>query len=183
MFAEISAVIGILNTVNSAISTLKESRANAQDAASLLGKFGDATNKLNQWEKKTKLKRPLTAKEAMDLTLARRKIEQVDRELKDACLMMGCADVYNEMKRVQYESEQAHKKYMRGIEIKRRKRRKAFEQYMTAFGIVIILVAFCAISYGGYRAYLNYKISTTKDRLELIKEQKRNMRKCGRVEC
>ena len=72
---------------------------------------------------------------------------------------------------------------MRGIEIKRRKRRKAFEQYMTAFGIVIILVAFCGISYGGYRAYVGYKISTTKERLELIREQERNMRQCGRVKC
>ena len=54
MFAEISAILGILNTVNSAISTIKEANGNAADAASILGKFSDANLRLNAWEKKTK---------------------------------------------------------------------------------------------------------------------------------
>ena len=88
MFAELAAIGSALSAINSAISTLKESKQNAEDAASLLGKFGNTTQRLDKWEKKTKSKRPLTPKEAMDLSLQRRKIKQTENKLKDHLLMI-----------------------------------------------------------------------------------------------
>ncbi len=183
MFAEISAILGILNTVNSAISTIKEANGNAADAASILGKFSDANLRLNAWEKKTKVKRPLTPKEAMDLTLARRKIEATDRALKDACLMSGCADVYQEMKRVQWESEQNHKKYMQNVIAKRRARRKKMEQYTIAIGLVIIVILGSVVGWGGYKAYSKYENNSEKNRLSAAQERQKNIRQCGRSKC
>ena len=99
MFAELAAIGSALSAINSTISTLKESKANASDAVSLLSKFGAASSKLDKWEQKTKSKRPLTPKEAMDLSIHRRKIKMQEQQIKDKCLMSGCADVYHEAQR------------------------------------------------------------------------------------
>ena len=67
MFAELAAITSAISAINNTIATFKEGKANAQQAASLLGKFSTTAQKLDDWEKKKKLKRPLTPKEAMDL--------------------------------------------------------------------------------------------------------------------
>ena len=57
MFAELAAITSAISAINQTISTFKEGKANAQQAASLLGKFGTTAQKLDDWEKKKKLKR------------------------------------------------------------------------------------------------------------------------------
>ena len=104
MFAELAAIGAALNAVNGVIQTLRDTQANASDAAKLLGKFSDTATKLDRWEKKTKLKRPLSTKEAMDLSIHRRKIKQAERDIKDICLMAGCIDVYREAMRIRAQS-------------------------------------------------------------------------------
>ena len=55
MFAELAAITSAISAINQTISTFKEGRANAQQAAALLGKFGTTAQKLDDWEKKKKL--------------------------------------------------------------------------------------------------------------------------------
>jgi hypothetical protein len=75
MFAELAAITSAISAINNTIATFKEGKANAQDAAALLGKFGSTAQRLDDWERKKKLKRPLTPKEAMDLSIKRREIK------------------------------------------------------------------------------------------------------------
>ena len=60
MFAELAAITSAISAINQTIATFKEGRANAQDAAALLGKFGTTAQKLDDWERKKKLKRRRT---------------------------------------------------------------------------------------------------------------------------
>ena len=66
MFAELAAITSALGAINSAVSTFKEASANTQDVSSLIGKFSGASERLDEWEKKKKLKKPLTAKYKSD---------------------------------------------------------------------------------------------------------------------
>ena len=108
MFAELAAIGSALSAINSAVATYKETKANAQDAARLLGKFSETSAKLDKWEKKTKLKRPLTPKEAMDLSIQRRKIKNTETQIKDICLMSGCIDIWQDAQRIRAQSENEH---------------------------------------------------------------------------
>ena len=51
MFAELAAITSAISAINQTISTFKEGKANAQEAAALLGKFGTTAQKLDDWEK------------------------------------------------------------------------------------------------------------------------------------
>ena len=115
MFAELAAIGSALSAINSTISTMKESAANAEDAVGLLSKFSSANQKLDDWEKKKKLKRPLTQKEAMDLSLQRRKIKNTEQQIKDVLLMSGLADVWHESERIRKQSQLDHQKYIAEI--------------------------------------------------------------------
>ena len=55
MFAELAAITSAISAINNTIATFKEGKANAQQAASLLGKFSTTAQKLDDWEKKKKL--------------------------------------------------------------------------------------------------------------------------------
>ena len=105
MFAELAAIGSALSAINSAVSSYKETKANAQDAARLLGRFSETSEKLDKWEKKTKRKRPLTQKEAMDLSIHRRKIKNVETQIKDICLMSGCIDIWQDAQRIRVQSQ------------------------------------------------------------------------------
>ena len=60
MFAELAAITSAISATNNTIATFKEGKANAQDAAALLGKLSNTAQRLDDWERKKKLKRPLT---------------------------------------------------------------------------------------------------------------------------
>ena len=71
IFETLAGAAAALSAVNSTIDVLKQSKANAQDVGKLLASFGEAAGKLDSYEAKTKKKRPLTPKEAMQLSLHR----------------------------------------------------------------------------------------------------------------
>ena len=103
MFAELAAITSAISAINNTIATFKEGKANAQQAAQLLGKFGTTAQKLDDWEKKKKLKRPLTPKEAMDLSIKRREIKNIERKIKDHLMMAGMSDVWRDDERIRKE--------------------------------------------------------------------------------
>ena len=183
MFAELAAIGSALSAINSTIATLKESKQNAEDAAGLLGKFSQSAQGLDKWEKKKNSKRPLTPKEAMDLSIQRRKIKDTENKLKDHLLMMGMSDVWRESERIRKQSEKEHQQYLKDIHKKRKIRKKKIEERLTAAFIVFSLVFLCFCGWYIYEAVQKKRIETVKERLEQAKERQRNMRKCGRFKC
>ena len=183
MFAELAAIGSALSTINSLVSQYKETKANAQDAARLLGKFSETSAKLDKWEKKTKLKRPLTPKEAMDLSIQRRKIKNTETQIKDICLMSGCIDIWQDAQKIRAQSEKEHQQYLKTVHIKRQKRRKKIRQISIVVLIVVFIVTLGVTGYGSKWLYEQYKIQEAKQELKQKRKILRNIRECGRQKC
>ena len=183
MFAELAAIGSALSTINGLVSTYKETKANAQDAARLLGKFSETSAKLDKWEKKTKSKRPLTAKEAMDLSIHRRKIKNVETQLKDICLMSGCIDIWHDAQRIRAQSEKEHQQYLKTVHIKRKERQRKVRAVMVVILIVTFTVTLAVTGYGSKWLYEQYKIQEAKQELKEKRRILRNIRECGRQKC
>ena len=183
MFAELAAIGSALSTINSLVSQYKETKANAQDAARLLGKFSETSAKLDKWEKKTKLKRPLTPKEAMDLSIQRRKIKNTETQIKDICLMSGCIDIWQDAQRIRAQSEKEHQQYLKTVHIKRQKRRKKIQQISIVVLIVVFTITLGVTGYGSKWLYEQYKIQEAKQELKQKRRILRNIRECGRQKC
>ena len=183
MFAELAAIGSALSTSNGLVSTYKENKANAQDAARLLGKFSETSAKLDKWEKKTKSKRPLTAKEAMDLSIHRRKIKNVETQLKDICLMSGCIDIWHDAQRIRAQSEREHQQYLKTVHIKRKERQRKVRAVMVVILIVTFTVTLAVTGYGSKWLYEQYKIQEAKQELKEKRRILRNIRECGRQKC
>ena len=183
MFAELAAIGSALSAINSAVATYKETKANAQDAARLLGKFSETSAKLDKWEKKTKLKRPLTPKEAMDLSIQRRKIKNTETQIKDICLMSGCIDIWQDAQRIRAQSEKEHQQYLKTVHIKRQKRRKKIRQISIVVLIVVFTITLGVTGYGSKWLYEQYKIQEAKQELKQKRRILRNIRECGRQKC
>lgn len=183
MFAELAAIGSALSTINSLVSQYKETKANAQDAARLLGKFSETSAKLDKWEKKTKLKRPLTPKEAMDLSIQRRKIKNTETQIKDICLMSGCIDIWQDAQRIRAQSEKEHQQYLKTVHIRRQKRRKKIRQISIVVLIVVFTITLGVTGYGSKWLYEQYKIQEAKQELKQKRKILRNIRECGRQQC
>ena len=183
MFAELAAIGSALSAINSAVATYKETKANAQDAARLLGKFSETSAKLDKWEKKTKLKRPLTPKEAMDLSIQRRKIKNTETQIKDICLMSGCIDIWQDAQRIRAQSEKEHQQYLKTVHIKRQKRRKKIRQISIVVLIVVFTITLGVTGYGSKWLYEQYKIQEAKQELKQKRKILRNIREFGRQQC
>tara|TARA_B100001559_G_scaffold119231_1_gene100385 strand:+ start:511 stop:1062 length:552 start_codon:yes stop_codon:yes gene_type:complete len=183
MFAELAAITSAISAINQTIATFKEGRANAQDAAALLGKFGTTAQKLDDWEKKKKLKRPLTPKEAMDLSIKRREIKNIETKIKDHLMMAGMSDVWREAERIRKQSEKDHLQYLKDIHKKRKERQRKFQERATAAFIILALIFLGWCSWFIYEAIQERRLDSAKQRLEQAKERQRNIRKCGRYKC
>jgi len=183
MFAELAAITSAISAINNTIATFKEGKANAQQAAQLLGKFGTTAQKLDDWEKKKKLKRPLTPKEAMDLSIKRREIKNIERKIKDHLIMAGMSDVWKDAERIRKESERDHLQYLKDIHKKRKERNRKLKERATAAVIILSLLFLCWSGWFLYGAIKESRIEAAKQRIEQLKERQRNIRKCGRHRC
>ena len=136
MFAELAAITSAISAINNTIATFKEGKANAQEAAALLGKFSNTAQRLDDWEKKKKLKRPLTPKEAMDLSIKRREIKAVETKIKDHLMMMGMSDVWKDAERIRKQSEKDHQQDLKDIQKKRKERQQRMKDRLAVIFIV-----------------------------------------------
>ena len=183
MFAELAAITSAISAINNTIATFKEGRANAQEAAALLGKFSNTAQKLDDWEKKKKLKRPLTPKEAMDLSIKRREIKAVETKIKDHLLLMGMSDVRKDAERIRKQSEKDHQQNLKDIQKKRKERQQIMKDRLAVIFIV------CSLGFIGWSGWFLYealqeaRLDSANQRLEKAKESQRNIRKCGRYKC
>ena len=141
MIAEISAVIGTLNAVNSAVSTLKQSGSNAQSLGQALNRLATASKNIDQVKRQRKAGKVLTLQEATQLALAEKQIKDYERDLKDLCLVSGNAELYNRMKHLQAESKRALEEQERAERKKRVQRAQTMEDITVGVAIAAMLVA------------------------------------------
>jgi len=183
LFAELAAIGSALSTINGLVNQYKETKANAQDAARILGRFSETSDKLDKWEKKTKLRRPLTQKEAMDLSIQRRKIKNTETQIKDICLMSGCIDIWQDAQRIRAQSQREHEKYLKTVHLKRKQRQKKVRSVMVVVLIVIFTITLGVTGYGSKWMYEQYQLQQAKQKLKHNRKILRNIRECGRQKC
>ena len=111
MLAEVTAVIGALNAVNGAISTLKETKSNVDSISRVFGRVTQAASGLAEVEEKVRTgKLVLSTTDAMKISMAKKQVADYEKQLKDLFIYSGNGDMYNEMKKIQITSVQAAKK-------------------------------------------------------------------------
>lgn len=183
MLGELAGIVSAISAINSTISTLKEGKANADDVARLIGKFGTQQQKLDEFERKQKLKKPLTPQQAIQLSLARRNAANLQRQLKDLCLMAGAPEIWRDAERSLRESERAQAEFLKNIVAKRRARQQRIRGVSIAVFLVVSFVLIVGGSYTVYQGYLEAKRDALQTRAEKRREQLRNIRQCGRTKC
>ena len=123
MIAEISAIMGTLNAVNSAVSTLKQTSSNAQGLGNALHRLSVATTAIERVKQDQNNGGILSLADASKLALAEKQVVDFERELKDLCIFTGNGELYNRMKQLQAESK---RKMVRAeLNAKRNKHKRA----------------------------------------------------------
>ncbi len=142
MIAEISAILGTLNAVNSAVGTLKQTSANANSLGRALTRLGSASKAIEKVKAQRKAGKILSIQEATQLALAEKQLADYERELKDICYISGNAPLYNRMKQLQAESRQAVEKEQKAIKRKKLQRAQTLEDVglAVAIGVLVLLV-------------------------------------------
>ena len=141
MIAEISAVLGTLNAVNGAISTLRETKSNVDSLSRVFGRVTTAASSIAEVEAKAKSgKITLSQKDAMEIDMAKKRIADYDRQLKDIFLMTGNMQTYEEMKRLQATSVAAAKKRAARAKAQKNANKQEFVLYTKAIAISLLLV-------------------------------------------
>ena len=98
MLAEVTAVIGALNAVNGAISTLKETKSNVDSISKVFGRVTQAATGLAAVEEKVRTgKLVLSTTDAMKISMAKKQVADYEKQLKDLFIYSGNGDMYNEM--------------------------------------------------------------------------------------
>ena len=138
MIGEVAAVISALKLLNDGFNTLKESAGHAKSLQSLVGKWGEASEKYREVERAKA--GSMSYKEALAMESAKRQLENFDRQFKDICLIQGQGDLYFSVKNRMEESRLAHEKEVARIKIRKREIKKTMQIVGTvAFGWVAFM--------------------------------------------
>ena len=183
MFAELASIVSAISAINSTIATLKEGKANADDVARLIGRFGTQQQKLDQFERKQKLRKPLTPQAAIQLSLARRNANQAMRNLKDLCLMAGAPDIWRDAERSMRESERQQAQFLKDIVAKRRARKNKIHGISIAVFLVVSAFVIAGGAYVVFDGYQQAQRDKAKSALQNRRDVLRNIRQCGRGKC
>lgn len=140
MIAEISAILGTLNAVNSAVNTVKQTSSNAHSLGTALTRLGVASKAIDRVKAQKKAGKPLSIQDATKLALAEKQLADYERELKDICYISGNADLFNRMKQLQAESKQAIEKQEKAIKRKKIQRAQTLEDVGLALAIGVLLL-------------------------------------------
>ena len=122
MIGEVAAVLSALKTLNDGLNTIKESAGHAGSLQSLVGKWGEASEKYRDVERSKA--GAMSYKEALAMESAKRQLENFDRQFKDICLIQGQGDLYTSVKNRMEESRLAHEKEVARIKLRRKEIRK-----------------------------------------------------------
>ena len=140
MIGEVAAVLSALKVLNDGLSTLKESAGHASSLQSLVGKWGEASEKYKEVERSKA--GAMSYKEALAMESAKRQLENFDRQFKDICLIQGQGDLYTSVKNRMEESRLAHEKEVARIKLKRKVLRKNLNLVGTVVFAWVVLMAF-----------------------------------------
>ena len=91
----IKGVLDSLSALNSAFSTIKESGGNAGSLVGLISRYVTVEEEISKVEEDKA--GVLSVKESLQLQVARRQSETFSRQLKDALLLSGQADQWNQI--------------------------------------------------------------------------------------
>ena len=131
MIGEVAAVLGALKALNEGLNTLKETAGHGKSLQSLVGKWGEASEKYRDVERAKAGK--MSYKEALAMESAKRQLENFDRQFKDICLLQGQGDLYNSVKTRMEQSRIAHEREIAAL----KKRRKQINEYLKLGGTVV----------------------------------------------
>jgi len=154
MIAEISAILGTLNAVNSAVGTLKQTSNNAQGLGNALHKLSIASTAIDRVKADKARGTVLTLKDASELALAEKQVAEFERQLKDICLFSGNGDLYKRMKSLQAESKKNVAKASIQARRKKAQRQKLIEEI--SLGVLMFVILGSMAAAGVYLA-IKYK--------------------------
>jgi uncharacterized protein involved in exopolysaccharide biosynthesis len=183
MLGEIAAIVSALRGVQSVLAQIKDAKATYDQASQMLGKLGNAQDLLDKREKKLKLRKPLTAKQSLEIVQKQAEISAAKQKVRDHLLMSGHGDMLKKQERLMMESRAAHTAWMKGVAHRRKERRQAMR--VLASGSFII-VAVCILVGAGFffrQVYLDESLKSKKQILMEKRERNRNYRACGRPKC
>lgn len=125
MIAEISAAIAAVQAVNGAIQSLKESAGHAGDLSAIVGRWAEATERVQEAERKGA--GVMSYAESLRLESASRMLANYERSLKDVLIMQGQADLWNSINKRVEASRDAHEKHMAQVRAKQKQRRETIK--------------------------------------------------------
>ena len=137
----IKGVLDSLSALNSAFATIKESGGNAGSLVSLVSKYASVEEEIRQVEEEKA--GVLSVADSMQLQIARRQSETFAKNLKNALLVSGQADQWNQICQRIEDSKEAHRKRVEMLKRKRARRKKAIREacLIVGSGITMMFLA------------------------------------------
>ena len=134
----IKGVLDSLSALNSAFATIKESGGNAGSLVGLISRYVSVEEEIRKVEEEKA--GVLSVKESLQLQIARRQSETFSRQLKDALLLSGQADQWNQICQRIEDSKEAHRKRVDALKRQRARRRKEIQEALQIVGIGLIVM-------------------------------------------
>jgi len=183
MLGEIAAVVSAIKAAQGILSQISEAKATYDQAANILGRLSNAQETLDKREKRLKLKRPLTAREALEITTKQAEIDAARQRCRDHLLMSGHADLIRKSESLMRDSKIQHQEWLKTVAKRRRERKRRVQGVAIAFFLVFSLIVFAVGGYYMREAYLIHKLKTKRELLQERRQEQRNYRECGRRKC
>lgn len=134
----IKGVLDSLSALNSAFATIKESGGNASSLVGLISRYVSVEEEIRKVEEEKA--GVLSVKESLQLQIARRQSETFSRQLKDALLLSGQADQWNQICQRIEDSKEAHRKRVDALKRQRARRKKEIQEALQIVGIGLIVM-------------------------------------------
>jgi len=183
MLGEIAAVVSALKSVQSVLSQLSDAKASYDQASQMLGKLGSAQDSLDRREKKLKLRKPLTSKQSLQIVQKQEEINAAKQKVRDHLLMSGKGALITKHEKLMSESRAAHQVWLKGVALRRKKRRQEVKAITTATFVVFSLLTLAGSGVFFYGVYLEQSLKTKKQLIQEKRVRIKNYRQCGRAKC
>jgi uncharacterized protein YdcH (DUF465 family) len=134
----IKGVLDSLSALNSAFATIKESGGNAGSLVGLISRYVSVEEEIRKVEEEKA--GVLSVKESLQLQIARRQSETFSRQLKDALLLSGQADQWNQICQRIEDSKEAHRKRVDALKRQRARRKKEIREALQIVGIGLVVM-------------------------------------------
>ena len=134
----IKGVLDSLSALNSAFATIKESGGNAGSLVGLISRYVSVEEEIRKVEEEKA--GVLSVKESLQLQIARRQSETFSRQLKDALLLSGQADQWNQICQRIEDSKEAHRKRVDALKRQRARRKKEVQEALQIVGIGLVVM-------------------------------------------